>query len=342
MMEFSGEGVARRTAGMVMIAFGVAGGVLTKNLTALAITLPGIGCALLFRDLAKRRFSFAAYCRLAGAALLGMLPYALYLWLMYKKHGIEVVETIFLYNNFGRFSGSVADHNSPWWSYLVSFYEYFPPYMPLMLAGMFLQIRECWKKRSSYGILSLSLLVIPFIVLSAASNKRSVYLLPLAAPAAMLAASTLPHVIYWVRKLLGRSVTLLLRRRPTAFVYAVTLLFALIAGASLSHISKSESFAPVFAEAQRIRAAHGGRLVLMRPSERQRGAAFFYDRTVTPHIWEWDELKPGDIAVGGARMMVLLKFPERYSIRYFKDSKMVIVSLKRQDGDHSTSTATGH
>ena len=326
MMEFSGAGFARRAVGMMMTGFGIAGAVLTKNLTGLAITLPGIACTIFFCDLAKRRFSFAAYCRLAGAVLLGMLPYALYLWLMYRKHGVDVVETVFWYNNFGRFSGSVADHSCPWWGYLESFYEYFPPYMPLMLVGMFLQIKACRKSRSPYGILSLSLLVIPFIVLSAASNKRQVYLLPLAAPAAMLAASTLPYVIYWVRKLFGRNVILPFRRRLKAVICAVTLLLALIMGSVFGCMSASKSLAPVFAEARRLRAVRGGRLVLMRPGERHLGASFFYNRTAVPEIKEWDELNPDDVAVAPLRLEESLKLPEGASARRFKKAKMIVIS----------------
>ena len=325
-MEFSGGGIARRMAGMMMTGLGIAGGLLTKNLAGAAITLPGIACTIFLCDLAKRRFSFAACCRLAGAVLIGLLPYALYLWLMYKKNGIGSVETIFLYNNFGRFSGKVADHSYPWWGYLESLCEYFPPYLPLMLGGMFLQIRACLKHRSSYGILSLTLLMMPFVILSAASNKRQIYLLPLAAPAAMLAASTLPYVIYLVRKLFGKTVTSLLCRRSKTVIYTVTVLFALIVGAALSRISVRKSFAPVFAEAQTmLRSGRGRRLVLMRPGERQSGAAVFYTRSTVAQIETWDEFGTGDIVLVKSRSKAARELPEGCTVRRFEDAKMIIV-----------------
>ena len=329
LMEFSGRGAARRIAGMMAIAAGIAGGMLTKNLTVLALTLPGMGCALLLCDLAERRFSFAAYCRLAGAVLIGILPYALYLWLMYRASGIAAVKTIFLYNNFGRFSGSVADHSSPWWGYLTSIPEYFPPYLPLVFGGMFLQLAECRKRRARYGILSLALLLIPFAVLSAASNKRQVYLLPLAAPAAMLAASTLPYCAYLARRSFGRSATSLIRRRLKIVVYTAAVLFALIAGAASRHISARKSFAPVFAEAQVRLRATGGRLVLVQPGERHSGAAFFYRRAVVPKIGRWDELRPGDVALTPAGAPEALKLPAGYSVRRFKKAKMILVSREK-------------
>lgn len=142
----------------------------------------------------------------------------------------------------------------------------------------------------------------------------------------MLAASTLPYVIYWVRKLFDRNLLLPLRRRLKAIIYAVTLLFALSVGSALCVISRRQSFAPVFAEAQRIRAARGGRLVLMRPGERHSGAAFFYDHAVMPKIKNWDELKPGDIILAPQQLEELLKLPEGFSVRRFKKAKMIILS----------------
>lgn len=328
LMEFSSGGARRRAAGMMLLAAGIAGGVLTKNLTGLAITLPGLACTLVFWDLAKRRFSFAAYCRLAGAVLLGMLPYALYLWLLYKKNGIGAVETMFLYNNFGRFSGSVTDHSSPWWSYLVRIHEYFPPYLPLLIWGIVLQIREIRKHRSRYGIMLLTLLAIPFAVLSAASNKRQVYLLPLSAPAAMLAASTLPYIIHFCRKIFGWKGRLLLRRRGGLVIYAAAVLFAAITGAIIRNYSMRKSFAPPFAEAEaRRREIPGGRLVLVRPAERHSGASFFYTRKVVPQLSSWDELQPNDVAVAPAAQLKPL--PKEYSIRRFKGAKMVVVRREK-------------
>ena len=331
LMEFSGKGIARRIAGMAMIAAGIAGGVLTKNLTGLAITLPGLGCVLLFRDLAERRFSFAAYCRLAGATLIGMLPYALYLWLMYRKSGMDAVETIFLYNNFGRFSGSVADHGAPWWGYLERIPEYFPPYLPLVFGGIFLQIKALKERRSAYGILTLTLLAIPFLILSVASNKRQVYLLPLAAPAAMLAASTLPYVVYLGRKLFGRKTMLLVCRRSGIILYAAAAMFALIAGAVSRNNSVQDTFAPVFAEAEaQLRAVPGRRLVLVQPGERHSGAVVFYHRAAVPEFQKWDELRPGDIALSPLNRKKPLELPKGYSVvRRFEDAKIVLVSREK-------------
>ena len=328
LMEFSGGGAAKRLVGMVMCAAGIAGGVLTKNLPGLAIPLSGIGGALLFTDLAERRFSFAAYCRLAGALLFGMLPYALYLWLLHEQYGAAACRTILWENNFGRFSGTLRDHRAPCWYYLYHLPEQFHPYLPLLLAGFWLRGRELFRRRSPRSILLLSLIAVPFAMLSAASGKRQIYLLPLAAPAAMIAASALP----WVR-LLGRrfrrvgAALEFCRAHRKALLGAVTVLAALLASAVLGYISHRGSFAPAFAEAERLRSElPGGKMVLIRPIERLSGAAVFYRRAVTPSIEKADELCSGDVALMALRSgKPLPALPTGFSARRYEAQDLVLV-----------------
>lgn len=321
LMEFYRRGAAWRIAGMATLAVGVAGAALTKNLTGLAITLPGIAVTLAWRDLLERRFSFAAYFRLAGAVLIGMIPYAFYLWLLYGKNGAECVETLFWYNNFGRFSGSVKDHCAPWWGYWERIYEYFQPYLLLLLGGMWLQIRQWRKNRSVYGMLSLTWLVIPFLILSVANSKRQVYLLPLAAPAAMLAASTVPYVILGLSRKIGGKALAQLRRRANVMIYAAAVLFALLAGAVSRHDAAKRSIAQVFAEAE----ARGGSLVLVSPGERHSGAAVFYCRKVVPQQGNLEKLLPHDVALVPMSRKGEKKIPEGWSGRYFEKVKVMLL-----------------
>ena len=323
-MEFSGTGFRRRVIGMVILAAGIAGGMLTKNLPGIAIPLSGIGCTLLFNDIAERRFSFSAYCRLAGAAALGAVPYALYLLFLYKSYGTDAVQTVFVYNNFGRFSGHHSDHSGPWWYYLRHLPELFQPYLLFLLGGIGL-LAVNFRRNCSQSILMLSLLLVPFLMLSAASGKRVVYLLPLSAPAAMIAA----HFIIWLcLKLPHWNVMKKIRRNIGIIIGAGTVLTALIAGIAGSYSSHKDSFAPAFAEAKKLcRAIPAGRLVLMRPSERLSGAAVFYTHAVTPQLREWDELKPGDVA-----LMILSpkaplpELPPGFAAKRFPKVKLILVS----------------
>ena len=326
LMEFSRPGAARRFAGMVMLSAGFAGGLLTKNLPGLAIPLSGIGCTLLFCDLARRRFSFASYCRLAAAVLIGLIPYALYLLLLARRNGMAAAEEVFIRNNFGRFSGSHSDHSSPCWYYLLHLPEIFLPWLPFLLGGLFLRIREFLRNRSRRSIFQLSLLLVPFLMLSAASGKRMVYLLPLAAPAAMIAASAVPYII---RSSLGwfrGGVTVWICRRRRILLGGLALLIASAAGLIACRASHEDSYAPVFAEAERRLQAGHGRLVLVRPSERLSGAAVFYRRAVIPQLGDWGELKSGNVAVGTLRSKdPLPPLPAGFTAQRFRDLKLVLV-----------------
>lgn len=323
-MEFSGRGIGRRVIGMLILGAGIAGGMLTKNLPGIAIPLSGIGCALLFSDIAERRFSFAAWCRLAGAVVLGVLPYALYLLFLYKSYGTGAVETVFIHNNFGRFSGNHSDHSSPWWYYLEHLPELLQPYLAFLFSGIGL-LAVKFRQNRSHSILMLSLLLIPFLLLSAASGKRVVYLLPLSAPAAMIAA----YCIIWLcRKLPHWTAMKKIRRNIGVIIGAVTVLMALIAGIAGSYSSHKDSFAPAFAEAKKLcREIPAGRLVLMRPSERLSGAAVFYTQTVTPQLREWNELKSGDVALMIlSRKAPLPELPAGFAAKRFPEAKLILVS----------------
>ena len=323
-MESSGRGIGRRVIGMLILGAGLAGGMLTKNLPGIAIPLSGIGCTLLFNDIAERRFSFAAYCRLAGAVLLGVLPYALYLLFLNKSYWTGAVETVFIHNNFGRFSGSNSDHSEPCWYYLEHLPELLQPYLVFLLGGIGWLIVK-FRQNRSQSIPMLSLLLVPFLLLSAASGKRVVYLLPLAAPAAMIAASNL---IWICRKLPHWTVMKKIRRNIGVIIGAVTVLMALIAGIAGSYSSRKDSFSSAFAEAKKLcREIPAGRLVLMRPSERLSGAAVFYNRAVTPELREWNELKPGDVALMIlSRKAPLPELPAGFAAKRFPKAKLILVS----------------
>ena len=327
-MEFSGGGAAKRFAGAVMCAAGIAGGVFTKNLPGLAIPLSGIGCSLVFTQIARRRFSFAAWCRLAGAVFFGVLPYALYLWLLHEKYGAATCKTLLWDNNFGRFSGTHRDHSAPWWFYLSHLFEQFQPYLVLFFIGVWYRCRELFRRRSPRSILLLSLAAVPFVMLSAASGKRQVYLLPLMAPTAMIAASALPWVLVLCRRFRRAGAVLAFcRARRALLLGAVTGIFALIAGTVAGYVSHRDSFAPIFAEVEHLRRATGGRFVLIRPHERLSGAAVFYRRAVTPRLLRAEQLLPDDVALTKLRSRKPLSLvPPGFAVRRYEEAGLLLVA----------------
>lgn len=333
-MEFSGSSAARRLTGMLMLAAGIAGGVLTKNLPGIAIPLSGIGCAVLFGDLMDRRFSLAMYARLAGAVLLGLLPYVLYLALLCRINGPSAVETILISNNTGRFSGtgSHADHGAPFWYYLRRLPGLFQPYLIFLFAGLFLRGRALFRHRSSRDILPLSLLLIPFLLLSVSSGKRQVYLLPLSAPAALIAASSLPYLTWLCRRLFHWRPGLRTRQCLRILPLCVAILTALFGTIANAHLSRKDSFAPVFAEAERLRLAiPGSRLVLIQPEERLAGAAFFYCRKVAPVLKGFSELQPDDVAIMPLDSKKSLpELPPGRAVNRFSRAELIVVSPSPQ------------
>lgn len=297
-MECSGRGTARRLGGMVMLAAGIAGGILTKNLPGIVIPLSGIGCAVLFSNLEKTRFPLAAYGRLAGAVLLGLVPYALYLILLqYSAADSPSVETILIHNNLGRFSG-VGDHNRPFWYYLFHLPSLFQPYLPFLLAGLFLHGRALFRHRSPRNILPLSLLLIPFLLLSASSGKRQVYMLPLAAPATLIAASSLPYLAWLCRRFFHKRRAAWMQQGLAILPIGAAILISAVCTAVNAYSERMDSCSTIFAEAERhLLATPDGRLVLVRSREGLSGAAFFYRRSITPEFKNSRELQPSDIAI---------------------------------------------
>lgn len=328
-MEFSGSSAARRLTGMLMLAAGIAGGVLTKNLPGIAIPLSGIGCAVLFGDLMDRRFSLAVYVRLAGAVLLGLLPYALYLVLLYRINGASAVETILISNNLGRFSGtgSHADHGASFWFYLRRLPGLFQPYLIFLFAGLFLRGRALFRHRSSRDILPLSLLLIPFLLLSIASGKRQVYLLPLSAPTALVAASSLPYIAWLCRRFIHWRPSPRVRQCLRFLPLFAAILIAAAGTAVNVHVSRLHSFAPAFAEAERLRLTiPGGRLVLVRARERLLGAAFFYCRRITPELDDFSGLQPTDIAIMSLDSEdPLPETPPGFAVHRFPEAELIVV-----------------
>ena len=323
LLEDSGVSSARRRVAVGILAAGIAGGLLTKNLPGLAIPLSGMVCTILLRTLIERRFFLKNCLYLAGAILLGLLPYAVYLWLLHREAGPNALKTMLIYNNFGRFSGRMDSHSEPFWFYLCRFPEIFLPYQFFMIGGIVLGIRKFYRKRISRGILPVFMLIFPFLLLSVSSGKRMIYLLPLSAPAVLLAASALP----FVRGLCLRYIPkpfVFLRRRAALFLGITTLLVSLITTAFTGYRSHKESFGPAFEEAEKL-CGEGGQLMLSRPDERLSGAAYFYRRKITPKIRRWEKMRPGDVALMRHRSEKELTLPPGFTFRYYPDSELYLV-----------------
>ncbi len=174
----------RPRIGFWLLTAGMAGGFLTKNLAGGVVIISGLGAYLILADVLEKRFRFGRYLLFAGAFLLASLAYGLYLWCLKANFGWKAVEEMAIYNNFGRFAGSRGEHSKPVWYYLLKLPEQFQPWLILLLAAAVFGVVKM-RRLSMRWLYPAVLMVAPFILLSLASGKRQVYLLPLTTPAAL-------------------------------------------------------------------------------------------------------------------------------------------------------------
>ena len=324
LLEEDSASAGRRQIAMAALAIGIAGGLLTKNLSGLAIPLSGTVCTIFLRSLIERRFFLKTCLYLAGAVLIGLLPYAVYLWLLHRDAGPDALKAMLIDNNFGRFLGKWRDsHSEPFWFYLCRFPEIFLPYQFFMLGGIVLGIRKFYRRRIFRGLIPVFMLIIPFLLLSVSSGKRMIYLLPLSAPAVLLAALALP----FVRRLCLRlrpAAFCLVRRHACLFLGTLVVLSTLITTIHTGKRSHKDSFAPAFEEAEKL-CGEGGRLMLFRPDERLSGAAYFYRHKITPSISGWENMRPGDMVLIRHLSKNDPSLPITFTCRQYPDSELYLV-----------------
>lgn len=176
----------RKPLSFLMLVIGLAGAVMTKNLTGLMYPLSGIGVFMVADDCIKRDFRIERYAMLLFAFVLALLIPAAYGWMLYCSCGAEAVKTMFVYNNFGRFAGDHPDHPGEFCYYLLKLPGLFQPWLVFLLLALWFHGKRVWKKHSSDSLYMLAILLVPLILLNVSEAKRQVYLLPLYAPAALL------------------------------------------------------------------------------------------------------------------------------------------------------------
>lgn len=114
------------------------------------------------------------------------LPWFLSLW---PWGGKEFLEVFLLHNHLERFAGGSTGHTQPFYYYLTRFPAGFLPWSPLVVpvAAWLLGRNRQTEDRSSKGLLFATCWFISgFVLLSVASTKRILYLMPIFAPASLL------------------------------------------------------------------------------------------------------------------------------------------------------------
>ncbi|AZC22473.1 MULTISPECIES: glycosyltransferase family 39 protein [Pseudomonas] len=292
-------------------AGGIAIATLSKGILGLAMPGVVIFTYLLADSLIDKRLALGHWLRPALLTLLGLVPLAIWLAVLYQRGGMQALGEVLWTNSVGRFDGSFveAGHYEPFYYYLAKLPQAFLPWNILVYLGL-------WHFRKSlannrYLLFMVIWLLAQFTLLCLASSKRTVYLMSLTPAAAVLAAEY-GAVLY--QRLAQRSASTgfwsaLGQRRKGL----VTTVMALVIGAYLVNAQwaapradRELSFVPVTDQIMALQAS-GHQMALYQANERIAGASVFYTRSLLKDLQTEEQLiaflrdSPGHMAVlGGA------------------------------------------
>ncbi|HEY9162911.1 MAG TPA: glycosyltransferase family 39 protein [Desulfomonilia bacterium] len=118
---------------------------------------------------------------------------AAWAFVLYQRGGIEFIRTFYLYNQLGRFLNIgiySGGHVRPFYYYFTTIWADAAPWS-LILVPFFISIRNYTNEKKFI----VSWFIAGFILLSIASTKRGLYILPLLPAMAVMAALWMEHVI---------------------------------------------------------------------------------------------------------------------------------------------------
>ena len=179
----------------ILYAAGAGCAVMTKGLLGLA--LPGVILffLLLIRDIAECKLHWKLWLVLGFASLAALIPVAIWSYELYRWMGWDDFYNVMYSNNLGRFSGSQSDHRAPFYYYLMRLPELFQPWLLLIPFGLWKAWRDFRREHDHGALFLLCAFLAPLALLSIASAKRNVYLIPVYPAAMILAGSGLSFLL---------------------------------------------------------------------------------------------------------------------------------------------------
>ena len=178
----------RRPFMFFLLVLGLTGCVMTKNIAGMMVPLSGILIFMLLDDLIQKKLRLGRWLMLFFAILLALLPYMWYAKVMFDTHGPTAFYELVVSSNLGYFH-SAAPPAEPFGYYFVQLPEMFQPWLVFLLVAIGFHLRRVVRKHAVNSLYSLTILLVPFVMLTVAVGKQLEYLLPLSAPAAMLVGS---------------------------------------------------------------------------------------------------------------------------------------------------------
>jgi 4-amino-4-deoxy-L-arabinose transferase-like glycosyltransferase len=179
----------------IFFALMLGGAIFSKGLIGLAIP-----CSALFFYLAvddfyiEKKLNLRRWIYLFTGAALSFIPISLWIWALYEKSGYDAVHTVVWTNNFGRFTGSHAEHVESFWYYAPKLFEQLQPWTILLPFALWFNIRKVWREKDNKALFMLCWLIIPYLLLMVSAGKRQVYVLPLYAAEILLIANMLDQI----------------------------------------------------------------------------------------------------------------------------------------------------
>ena len=185
--EFS---LGERWQPLAVVALGVAIAALTKGVFGIAVSTSVMFSYLVMKQwLVDRRFRFKPLFVLGVATLVGLIPLCLWLLALYHQAGWQAFYEVVWVNSVDRFKGTyqLGGHVEHWYYYIVRIPTLFQPWLALVLFGLYL----AWKRArvETFNLFLVCWLLVPFVMLTLSSSKRSEYLLSLYPAAALLLAN---------------------------------------------------------------------------------------------------------------------------------------------------------
>ncbi|MCF7847338.1 MAG: glycosyltransferase family 39 protein [Kiritimatiellales bacterium] len=185
------EKVRQKILFWILFIAALAGALFSKGLAGVAIPCVAIFFILIYHDGVRRKITYPNWLLIGMGVLLAFIPVSIWLWKLYLHSGWDAFYTVTWINNIGRFTGTQVDHAAPFYYYLKKLPETGQPWTVLLPVAVFYHLRLVKQNQPGrfHSVFMLCWFLMPLLLLSAASGKRIIYLLPLFPPAAMLIAS---------------------------------------------------------------------------------------------------------------------------------------------------------
>jgi 4-amino-4-deoxy-L-arabinose transferase-like glycosyltransferase len=264
----------------LLFAIGLAIATLSKGVLGLALPGATIFAYLLSNTLIEKQLTLSAWLRPAAAAMAGLIPLTIWLWLLYQRNGGNAIAEVLWANSVGRFGGEFENngHFEPIYYYLTKLPEVFLPWNILVFLGLWQLLKRA--KRDPLALFFCCWLIAPFILLSLSSGKRMVYLLALYPAAAIIAADYCAQLLQIIKNKAPASTAaraFYAHRQilMTGALALITIAFLYRAAIWEPRQDHKQSLMPLMTEVNAL-LRDGRQVALYQPSERLAGATVFY------------------------------------------------------------------